>query len=236
LTPDRALNTLDDAVAFVSDRGLLTRMPDSTLPSLFGACHEEPARAGGKGFDLWPKTKWIWSFQLVRRSGILLTKLHRGKSLYLSADAAHLFDPLVRQAMEAATGDDAALLEHLTDHGESMSEDIELELGWDRVRLKAARNRLERLGALVSDGLVFVDETTWHFAPLRRWDQVTEPAEAEADPHAEVLVAGLRAAVIAPEADLRSWFSWPIPDGTVDRLVRSGRVTRQAPGWLAVAS
>jgi hypothetical protein len=236
LTPDRALKTLDDAVAFVSDRGLLTRMADSTLPSLFGACHEEPARAGGKGFDLWPKTKWIWSFQMVQRPRILLTKLHRGKSLYLSADAARVFDPLVREAIATATGDDAALLEHLADHGESMSEDIELELGWDRARLKAARNRLERLGALVSDGLVFVDETTWHFAPLRRWDHVTEPAEAQADPHAEVLVAGLRAAVIAPESDLRSWFSWPIPDGTVDRLVTSGRVTRPAPGWLAAAS
>ncbi len=235
LTPDRVLETLDDAEAFVADRGLLTRMPGSTLPSLFGACHEEPARVGGRGFDLWPKTKWIWSFQLVRRRGILLTKLHRGKSLYLSAEAARLIDPLVRQAIEAATGDDAKLLVHLAEHGESMSEDIELELGWDRARLKRARNRLERLGALVSDGLVFVDETTWHFAPLRRWDQVTEPAEAQDDPHAEVLVAGLQAAVIAPEADLHRWFSWPIPDGTVDRLVRSGRVTRPAPGWLAIA-
>jgi len=236
LTPDRALETLDDAVAFLSDRGLLTRMPDSELPSLFGACHEEPARAGGKGFELWPRTKWIWSFQLVQRPRIMLTKLHRGKSLYLSFEVARLFDPLVREAIATARGDDAALLEHLEAHGESMSEDIELELGWDRARLKKARNGLERTGALVSDGLVFVDETTWHFAPVRRWDQVTEPTETKADPHAEVLLAGLRAAVIAPESDLRGWFSWPIPDGTVDRLVRSGRVTRPAPGWLAVAN
>jgi hypothetical protein len=39
LTPDRALATLDEAEAFLLDRGLLTRTADSALPSLFGACH-----------------------------------------------------------------------------------------------------------------------------------------------------------------------------------------------------
>ena len=42
LTPDRALETLDEAEEFLRDRGLLTRTTDSALPSLFGACHEEP--------------------------------------------------------------------------------------------------------------------------------------------------------------------------------------------------
>src|SRR5260370_16833227 len=84
LTPDRALMTLDDAQAFVSDRGLLTRMPDSALPSLFGACHEEPARAGGQGFALGPKTKWIWPFQLVHRPALLPPTLHHAKPLFLS--------------------------------------------------------------------------------------------------------------------------------------------------------
>ncbi len=39
LTPDRALETLDDAEDFLRDRGLLTRTSDSALPSLFEACH-----------------------------------------------------------------------------------------------------------------------------------------------------------------------------------------------------
>ena len=235
LTADQALQTIDDAQAFLSDRGLLTRMPDSALPSLFGACHEEPARAGGQGFELWPKTKWIWSFQLVQQPGILLAKLHRGKSLFLSAETARLIDPLVREAIAAATGDDATLLQHLADHGESMSEDIEVELGWDRRRLKSARTRLERVGALVSNGLVFVDEATWHFAPMRRWDAVTKASEPEGDPYAAALLVGMRAAVVAPEADLRGWFSWPFRAGTVDAMVRSGRLRRPAPGWIAIA-
>jgi len=235
LTPDRALRTLDEAQGFLSDRGLLTRMPDSALPSLFGACHEGAAQPGGKGFALWPRTKWIWSFQLVQRRGTLLTKLHRGKSLYLSAEAARLIDPLVRQAIAAATGDDAVLLEHIGKHGESMSEDIELELGWDRRRLKSARARLERVGALVSDGLVFVNETTWHFAPLRRWDAAPKGPRPGGDPYAAILVAGVQAAIVAEESDVRSWFSWPIPADTVDAMVRSGRLTRPAPGWIAIA-
>src|SRR6266516_3207912 len=44
LTPDRALRTLDEAEAFLRDRGLLTRTADSALPSLYEACHEDPSR------------------------------------------------------------------------------------------------------------------------------------------------------------------------------------------------
>jgi len=234
LTPDRALTSLNDARAFLAERGMLTRMPDSSLPSLFGACHEEPGKPGGKGFDLWPKTKWIWSFQLTLRPGNVLTKLHRGKSLYLSAAVARVFDPLIRDAMSTATGDDAELLGHLSTHGDSMSEDIGLELGWERNRLKKARDRLERVGALVSDGLVFVNQATWHFAPLRRWDQVVKAVKAPVDPYAEVLLAGVRAAVIVPQNEVDRWFSWPFPEETLNQLVKSGRVARPAPGWIAL--
>ena len=111
-----------------------------------------------------------------------------------------------------------------------------MELGWDRARLKRIRTRLERLGTVVCDGLVFNDVATWHFAPMRRWDDVVEMSSEPDDPLAVALLAGLRAAVIAPEREVRSWFSWPIPAETVDRLVESGRLVRPAPGWVAVAS
>ena len=236
LTPDRALTTLEQAAAFLSERGMLTRMPDCALPSLFGACHEEPAQAGSPGFGQWPKTKWIWSFQLTSRFGAVLTKLHRGKSLYLSLETARIFDPLVRQAIAAAEGDDARLLDHLAGHGPAMSEDIELELGWDRRRLKRARDRLERVGAILSDGLVFENASTWYFAPMRRWDQViAKPAQAN-EPHSDVVLAGVRAAVIAPEPNIRSWFSWPVPAGTVEGLVSARHITRPQPGWVAISA
>src|SRR5438034_6629364 len=85
LTPDRALETLDDAEAFLRDRGLLTRGPDSALPSLFGACHEEPYAPSKPGFGQWPRTKWGWSFALLRRPGVYAPKVHHHqKSLYVS--------------------------------------------------------------------------------------------------------------------------------------------------------
>ena len=210
-------------------------MPDCSLPSLFGACHEEPSRAGGRGFDLWPKTKWIWSFQLRLRGDNLLTKLHRGKSLYLSMPAASIFDPLVRAEIDQAAGDDSDLLEYLGGRGPSMNEDVELELGWDRKRLKRARVRLERFGAVISDGLVFESSSDWYFAPMRRWDEVVPRSAASDDPLGDVVVAGVRAAVITPESSVASWFSWTIPPGAVDRLVDAGRLARPAPGMLAIA-
>lgn len=235
LTAGRALKTLDEAADFLAERGLLTRMPDSALPSLFGACHEEPGRAGGRGFDLWPRTKWIWSFQLTQKPGTVLTKLHRGKSLYLSVEAARLFDPLVRKSIAEATGDDARFLAHLSKHGESSLDDLEVELGWDRKRLKSVRDRLQRSGAVVGHGLVFEDDSSWYFAPVRRWDQVfREPAAARL-PFRELIVAAMRAAVLAPEDDLGRWFSWPTPRGVVDELVAEGRLIRPAPRWLAIA-
>lgn len=236
LTPDLALDNVDEAAAFLADRGMLTRMPDCALPSLFAACHEEPARAGGRGFDLWPRTKWIFSFQLTQQRGTVLTKLHRGKSLYLSVDTAPAFDPLVRRAMSEASGDEATLLDHLAKHGPSIPDDIQLELGWDRRRLKQVRVRLEGVGAVLSEGLVFEDSTTWHFAPMQRWDQVIDPSPAVADPFAAVVLAGVRAAVIAPEANIQSWFTWQIPTRTVDQLVQDGRLVRPAPGYLALNS
>lgn len=235
LTPERALADVDQAAAFLADRGMLTRFPDCALPSLFGACHEEPSRPDGRGFDLWPRTKWVFSFQLTQQRGTVLTKLHRGKSLYLSVDAAPAFDGLVRRAIEEASGDDATLLDYLERTGPSAPDDVMLELRWTRDRLKRVRTRLERVGAVISEGLVFEDAMTWHFAPMRRWDHVVKRSRRRADPFAEVVVAGMKAAVIAPETDIKSWFSWPIPDGTVQRMVDEGRLVRPAPGLVALA-
>src|SRR5919202_6028942 len=70
LTPDRALRTLDEAETFLCDRGLLTRTPDSALPSLYEACHEDPYAPGRGGFGEWPATKWRRVRGLADRGGI----------------------------------------------------------------------------------------------------------------------------------------------------------------------
>src|SRR5260370_1025285 len=58
LAPDRAIGSLQEAEAFLRDRGLLTRPPDSPLPGLYDACHEDAYQPGSPGFATWPATKW----------------------------------------------------------------------------------------------------------------------------------------------------------------------------------
>src|SRR2546423_6154475 len=128
LTADRALATLDEAETFLRDRGLLTLMPDCALPSLFGACHEPPYKPGSKGFGLWPRTKWPWGLALAERC--VRTKLHRGKGLFLSEEAARLADPVcraeLRRAEEGAHGPEAKrLVERLAELGPALPEELE---------------------------------------------------------------------------------------------------------------
>src|SRR5262249_6079589 len=132
LTSDRALETIEDAAAFVRDRGLLTRTTDCALPSLHEACHEEPYKAGAGGFAEWPATKYVWGFQLARRDDIHALKIHRGKTLFLGADVAALADPILRAEIERMEADDAGwalLLRHLGEMGPSLTEDVRRELG-----------------------------------------------------------------------------------------------------------
>ena len=82
LTPDRALESLDEAEEFLRDRGMLTRTADCSLPSLFEACHEEPYAPTKPGFGQWPRTKWGCSFVLPRIPGRYEFKVeHRPKPL-----------------------------------------------------------------------------------------------------------------------------------------------------------
>src|SRR5262245_30694649 len=100
LTPDRALGSLDEADAFLRDRGLLTRTPDSALPSRYEACHEDPYRPGVGGFGEWPATKWPWAGMLAERPGVVAAKIHRGKTILLAPETAALADPICRAEID----------------------------------------------------------------------------------------------------------------------------------------
>jgi hypothetical protein len=235
LAPDRALETLDDAYAFLRDRGLLTRNPDCSLPSLFGACHEDPWKPGSGGFGEWPSTKWPWSFELAERPGVVAPKVHMGKTLYLSDEAARLVDPIVRAEVERMTESDpewARVLAHLAEAGPSTPDDLRTELGLARKELKDLRAPLERCGVVVTR-LDRVGED-W-VSTLYRWDQLhPEPVDGRPD-LGPLVIAAVRAAVVVPEREPRRWFSWRWrwEDALVDRLVAEGELTRPEPGWLA---
>jgi hypothetical protein len=239
LEPDRALRSLDEAAAFLDERGLLTRTETSALPSLFAACHEEGYRPGRGGFAEWPATAYPWFGRLAQRDGVLDLAVHGGRRILVTGAVAALMDPLCRAALahaEVDGGDPAVLLAHLAAAGPSELGDLKVELGWDAGRLRRARRPLERAGALVAGGVTLPARGRGHThsSVLRRWDQ-TFPRPAAGGSLADVVAAGVRAAVLVPEDEPPAWFSWrPRPDrALIDGLVASGRVRRPAPGWLS---
>lgn len=232
LTPDRALETLDDAEEFLRDRSLLTRTADSALPSLFEACHEEPYALDSPGFGQWPATKFPWFGQLGAR-GYLTLGVHRGKSLLVTEAVGTLLDPICRAELarlEEADEGWARLLRHLADAGPSELEDLRTELALTPKELKSLRSPLERCGAIVARSVVY-DDPHRHTSLLARWDQAHAAPSRESDPRealAALLCAGVRAAVVAPERELARWFSWRWywDDRLVDELVAAGRLAR----------
>ncbi len=235
LTRDRALGSLDEAGQFLRDRGLMTRTTDSALPSLYEACHEDPYRLGSPGFATWPATKWPWFGDLGAR-GFLITAVHRGKNVIVADDVARLLDPICRAEIERMRAADPGwrrLLDHLADAGPSSVDDLQFELSLKRQELKALRAPLERCGAIVSRSRqVSAGEAEQHASELARFDQVYQAVgPMNADPVlalADLIVAGVRAAVVAPEPELQRWFSWRWywTGGLVDDLVRQGRLRR----------
>ena len=243
LTADRALESLDEADAFLRGRGLLTRTPDSALPSLYEAGQEDPYQPGSPGFATWPATKWPWFGELGER-GYLVVAVHRGKNLLVTSDVARLLDPICRaeiERMRAADPGWARLLDHLADAGPSSVDDLRTELGLTRQALRSLRAPLEQSGAIVSRSLrVTAGEAHQHTSELARWDQAYPgTGEAGADPRRalqDLVAAGVRAAVVSPERELRRWFSWPWywADSLVGELVGNARL-RRVDGYVTAA-
>jgi hypothetical protein len=240
LTPDRALETIEDAEVFLRERGMLTRTPDSSLPSLFEACHEDPYAPEKPGFGQWPRTKWSWSFMLTARPEVYTLKIHRGKTLYVSTDVARILDPILRAeiARMEDVDDWAVLLRHFGDAGPSTREDLKAELGLTPKELKKILAPLERCGVVVSRPIGPMAEGGVEGYEYLRWDQAYPEHTAEEADYGALVVAGVRAAVVAPEREIPRWFAhrWRFDEDLPDRLVSEGRLVRPEPGWIAAPS
>jgi hypothetical protein len=205
----------------------LTRTADSTLPSLYEACHESPYAPGRGGFAEWPASKWPWFCELADRDGIYrLNVHHRGKNLLVTGETAALIDPICRAeiARMSQAPEWALVLDHLGEAGPSDPDDLKTELGLKPKELKAILFPLELCGVVVRRN-----------GALERWDQVfPDPSDEDGGPE-ELVVAAVRAAVVAPEREVGRWFSWRwlFPPQLVEGLVSEGRLERPAPGWVA---
>src|SRR5262245_15424921 len=240
LTPDRALQTLDEAENFLHERGLLTRTPDSALPSLYDAFPEDPYKPGARGFGEWPATKWPWFGELADRDGVYPVKIHRGKHVLLTEEVARLADPILRAEIErlrTAEPDCGLLLDHLAAAGPSELEDLRVELGLGPNELKRIRYPLERCGAVVSRSLAVSASRSGahaHTSELARWDQVFAGPSDEGGLE-DLVVAAVRAAVVSPETEPARWFSWSWlwRKSLIDELVEAARLFRPEPGWVS---
>jgi hypothetical protein len=240
LTPDRALESPEEAHRFLRDRGLLTRTPDSALPSFFAACHEEPYAPGSRGFGSWPATKYPWYFRLAERPDVHELKVHKGKSILFTDETLPLVDGICRAELERMEEQEdwARLLRHLADAGPSTLADLQTELALKSKDLKLLRYPLERCGAIVSRSVrvELPDGGHAHTSELLRYDQAYPEPLGGAGGVDDLVVAAVHAAVLAPEHELaRKWFSWKwrFPDDLLDRLLAEGRLERPASGWVA---
>ncbi len=178
LTPDRALESPEEAHEFLRDRGMLTRTPDSALPSLFEACHEEPYAAGSRGFGSWPATKYPWYFQLAERPDVHELRVHNGKSILFTDETLALVDPICRAELARMEQDEtwASFLLHLANAGPSTLDDLivaavrgaviaperEIVRAWFSWRWLFDEDLVDRL---VSEGRLTRVESGWVTAP-----------------------------------------------------------------------
>jgi len=241
LSPGGALQTLDEAADFLRDRGMLTLTADSWLPSLFQACHEEPYSPHARGFGGWPRTKWRWAGQLGTRPDVIMTRLHRGKLLYVGAPLEPALAALCRrsgaEAAEGAVGADAARLMGLLAEGPLLLEQI-LMLGVSESALRRARAALQRTGAVFTEEVLLEGREGGHrhSARLIRADQRFASKGlpiAWEDGLTQLLVGAVRAAVVAPVRDAVNWFSFPTCNDAVDGAIQSGKLIQPEPGWVA---
>jgi hypothetical protein len=98
------------------------------------------------------------------------------------------------------------------------------------------RTPLERCGALVARSLRvrLAAGGHTHTSELLRYDHAYPDPRAESGID-ELVAAGVRAAVVAPEREIaRAWLSWQwlFEEGLVDRLVSEGRLERIEPGLV----
>jgi hypothetical protein len=242
LVPELRLDSFEEAPAFLEDRGVLTLTPCCSLPSLFGACHEEPHSPGKSGYGQYPRTRWWWGGALAECPGVTPTKLHRGTTLFLSERVVRMVDPLCRTELSAAAagdhGPDAArLVDHLAAAGPTTTEDLKVELGLTSPAVRRLRTRLERVGAILPRHLRLDTPGGGHrhTSQLSRWDQVVplaDPVRGGDDALADLVVAAVAAAVVAPEADVRRYFWWRLPPDLLDSAVAESRLVRVGPTAL----
>jgi hypothetical protein len=168
-------------------------------------------------------------------------KVHRGKVLLCPQAAMRAVDPLARAALAEADGagdERSRLVRHLKSAGPSKLDDVKDELGLEAPALRKVREKLESVAAIVSRDITVSGGKGIHAhtSELARWDQVwNKPWKANQEQAlAELVLVGIRAAVLAHQDEVGKWFSWPVEWPLLADLIAARRLVRPGPGYLAI--
>lgn len=172
---------------------------------------------------------------------MITTRLHRGKTLYLTPRLVELVDPLCRiEVVRAESGElgaeSARVMAHLASAGQSTTDDLKVELGLEARGYQRVRRLLESKGAIVSSSIA-VDGASGghrHMSEISRWDQVVDESPLEAEEAlARLLGAVVDAEVLIPETEARRALTWTVPSEALDWSIASGWVRRVSGNLLA---
>jgi len=127
LTPDQALTTVEAAVKFVREIGLVLRTPYPYLPSLFGAAQGKPFKPGAGGFGNWPAHAWWWDREISALPDVLTLKLIRGRTTFAASKAWPAIDAAVRaRILEEFEEFERELIDELRQRGPTPSRELNI--------------------------------------------------------------------------------------------------------------
>jgi hypothetical protein len=241
-SPDRWLETIDEARAFLADRQMLTIAPSSSLPSVFGACAPNPDPLA-RGYASWPPGKWWWPGALAEAADVQRTRLAGGHVLLVAAALFQAIAPLclreLARADNGACGNDAQqLVRFLDEAGPTVLGDARAGLGWSAQMMARVRGGLEPVGAVLAEDIELRARNGGHIhtSRLYRADQiVTRSSTARVDvAHRTLLAASVRASVVAPRKEVERWFAWPAT-AIVEAMLADGTFELVDNRWLTMA-
>ena len=246
LTQDRALGSLDEAEGFLGSAACSPGRRTARCPaSTRRATRRRTSRAAGASP---PGPDQVALVRRAHRARLSLRRRPPGQEpAGQRRDSGAARPDLPRGDRPDACRGAAwrRLLDHLAGVGPSLADDLRVELGLKRQELKALRSPLERCGVLVARS-VTLPAGAHGATDARRPQPLTQrarplgsglpgrPGPAAARPSrpsgalGDLIVAAVRAAVVAPESEVRRWFSWQWywTATLVDDLVRAARLRR----------
>ena len=212
LTPDQALTTVEAAVKFVREIGLVLRTPYPYLPSLFGAAQGKPFKPGAGGFGNWPAHAWWWEREICALPDVLTLKLIRGRTTFAASKAWPAIDAAVRgRILEGFEEFERELIDELRQRGPTPSRELNITRRYGMAGtklLKKARDTLERRALLLARPITHGDHL--HDTLLELWETRFSKPMSKARGIEPLLLMCLRiSGGPVPISEVLTWLTWP---------------------------